>query len=151
MSPRQSDQETKRSNLSFLWAARRMLSTVRRTTVVPAPVDSSQISSASDAQSHPPVPSVSLNSRTSYNFGAVPHRSSMRGSFAGKRMRRKKHVRFKGVGSTYTRFFTALLVHVFRSGSPVTASWEFIVACGICVGVPILLPLVGSVFAENFV
>lgn len=67
-----------------------------------------------------------------------------------RRLRKKKRVRFQGVASPYTASFMSLLVHVFRSGSPVASCWEFTVACGTIADL-ILIPLsmLGQMFKHH--
>jgi hypothetical protein len=112
----------------FFWAAINLLNLVKTNRVEPRPV---QV----DSQPTSRLASFSGFSRSSFSSSAFPRKSSVRRSTMGRKPRRKKRVRFMGVASPYTTSFLPLLVHVFRSGSPVVSRWEFLVACVTCAGV----------------
>lgn len=144
--PRCTNEGTKKNSLSLFWAARQLVSIARQNRVAAAPVEGSEDGSMAAF--------LGFRSKSgsfgthSFSSNVLPRRSSMRGSAAGKRMRRKKkRVRFMGVASPYTASFISLLVHVFRSGSPAASSWEFVVACG-SVADLIFIPL--SILGQMF-
>lgn len=65
---------------------------------------------------------------------ALSRRSSMKGSAVARRGRRKKHVRFAGVSSSYKMTILGFLIPLVRSGSVASTLWEFCVAIGTCAG-----------------